>query len=296
MTIQDIYNDPIIYQMRKGSNSNDPYIKIDQTDIVRNNTIILREIPDKLNSVHVSDSNGNTLSVIDSGIPDSTKVVVDWTDGILTFADVNNGKTYTISFYGRGSTLIPHSRVYTKTDGNGTVTETLTQVVADAQAKGDALSQTNSDIQTAESNRVSSENTRQSNETTRQSQESTRESNTNSAINRLDTAVGNLKMDFQQPVATFNDISTTYTSPQQGWTVQALDTGNFYRYDGSTWKYIQQINNTQINDLQNNMGLLTNLQTTEKGTIVGALNEIKLKISDTAPTDSSVFWLDTSVL
>jgi YD repeat-containing protein len=124
MTIQDAYNDPILYRLRSGK-GDDAYIKIDQTDIVRNNTILLREIPDKFQGLRVSDSNNNTLSIVDSGIPDSTKVVVDWTNGVLTFADVFNGQTFTISYYGRGNIFMPSSKVYTATDGYGNITETL---------------------------------------------------------------------------------------------------------------------------------------------------------------------------
>jgi hypothetical protein len=124
MTIQDAYNDGIIYHLRRGT-GDDPFVPITQTDTVRNNVILLREIPDKFNSLRITDANNNSLSIVDSGIPDSTKVVVDWKNGILTFADIYNSQTFNTSYFGRGNSFVPSSRIYTDTDGNGNVTETL---------------------------------------------------------------------------------------------------------------------------------------------------------------------------
>lgn len=43
---------------------------------------------------------------------------------------------------------------------------------------------------------------------------------------------------WKNPVATYNDISTTYTTPQDGWIVMVNDTNKLYRYDLATlgWK------------------------------------------------------------
>jgi hypothetical protein len=62
MTFQDIYNDPTIYKLRKGD-SNDPFLEINQTDVVRNNRIILNELPNKFNGNTISDGT-NSLSVM----------------------------------------------------------------------------------------------------------------------------------------------------------------------------------------------------------------------------------------
>jgi len=126
MSILDNYQDPVIYRMRKG-NSDDPYFPINQVDKVRNNKIQLKEIPDKFQSLTIKNET-DTLNIISEGIPSQDDVLVDWTNGILLFDDLNEGKTYTIEFYGRGIVFMPSSRVYTQTDENGEVTEVLQQL------------------------------------------------------------------------------------------------------------------------------------------------------------------------
>lgn len=53
--------------------------------------------------------------------------------------------------------------------------------------------------------------------------------------NEVSSIVSN--MDWRQAVITYNDIITTYPSPQDGWTVNVEDTDWTYRYDGTskTW-------------------------------------------------------------
>ncbi|MDU5101149.1 MAG: hypothetical protein E6240_01805 [Clostridium butyricum] len=42
-------------------------------------------------------------------------------------------------------------------------------------------------------------------------------------------------IDWKESVATYNDIATTYPSPQDGWAVNVKDTDITYRYSGSKW-------------------------------------------------------------
>lgn len=59
---------------------------------------------------------------------------------------------------------------------------------------------------------------------------------------------------FQTPVDTFLEIDIVYPSPSLGWTVQTLDDSKFYRYNGSIWKYIQQIQLSQIDTKLSKLG------------------------------------------
>lgn len=43
------------------------------------------------------------------------------------------------------------------------------------------------------------------------------------------------KIDWKEAVGTFDDIATTYPSPQDGWTVNVKDTDYTYRFDGDKW-------------------------------------------------------------
>lgn len=64
------------------------------------------------------------------------------------------------------------------------------------------------------------------------------------------------------------------------------------RADG-TWEYIQ-LTGEDITAIQNKIGVLTDLQTTEKGNLVGAINEVLNNNSSTAAktsiTDSGGFF------
>ncbi len=43
------------------------------------------------------------------------------------------------------------------------------------------------------------------------------------------------KIDWKESVATYADIATTYPNPQDGWTVNVMDTNYTYRYTGNSW-------------------------------------------------------------
>jgi hypothetical protein len=131
----ETFNDPISYRIRKGS-VDDPFIEIQQTDKVRNGTILLREIPDKFNGISITNGTIN-LATKDSGLPDVNTVVVDWTNGILTFDDAYEGQIFTIDFMGRGNVYLPATKVYTNVDENGNVTETLQTLVNDTESARD---------------------------------------------------------------------------------------------------------------------------------------------------------------
>jgi hypothetical protein len=55
------------------------------------------------------------------------------------------------------------------------------------------------------------------------------------------------------PVATYEDIVTTYVEPNHGDTVQVLDTGKIYRYTSGNWAFTQAYSSTQLNAIQNQL-------------------------------------------
>ncbi|MFP7200205.1 hypothetical protein SFC08_04445 [Lysinibacillus halotolerans] len=57
------------------------------------------------------------------------------------------------------------------------------------------------------------------------------------------------KLIWLAPVDTFADLATTYPNAVEGNAAMAKDTGIVYRYDGSQWKPIQQIDATAINEV-----------------------------------------------
>ena len=116
-----------------------------------------------------------------------------------------------------------------------------------------------------ETSRLNAESSRQTNETTRQSQEATRVSQESGRIvaeSNRSTAYNSSVMIYKDPVANYATILTTYSSPSIGWVVVALDTGNSWRYGGTSW---------------------VNIGNTNKGGIL---------VGSTQPSDVSILWVD----
>ena len=113
------YNDPLHIIWRKGDDS-DPYVdKIDTFKIV-NNTIVLSEIPSETYRVAID----GYVEVYNKK-PLSNGFVVNYQNGIVTFNPSEEGKTITAKYKGRGIILYPASRVYTKLNINGEVTQNV---------------------------------------------------------------------------------------------------------------------------------------------------------------------------
>lgn len=56
----------------------------------------------------------------------------------------------------------------------------------------------------------------------------------------VDNLISGLEFDtsWQEPVATYADLATTYPNPENGWTVLVLDEGHVYNYNGTEWVQI----------------------------------------------------------
>lgn len=121
------------------------------------------------------------------------------------------------------------------------------------------------------------------------------ETNGNNVVETLQDIINTNKIIYQNPVATYNDISTTYPSPVIGWTVQELEFNKFYRWDGTEWRFIQQFDianiQTQINENSNKIGDLSNLNTSDTSSLVSAINEVK---ADTSTVSSRVTQAETT--
>ena len=58
--------------------------------------------------------------------------------------------------------------------------------------------------------------------------------------NKISAVITNVA--WKDAVSTFADLATAYPNPQAGWTVYVDDTGETYRYDGSSWVRISSYN------------------------------------------------------
>jgi|GEM_PF-4382706 len=190
------YN-PIISTRRKGT-MDDPYINIEESFVVKDNKVLLSEIPSEIDHVQAIEiSTGEVYYEIFDGIPGEREFIVDYRFGIITFHPYANDKNIKFTYVGTGNYYLPAKRVWTK-QNNGTVEETLGDIIEQGQEAIKTLAQvetiTNNAIVAtenannvatlisnaeesrviAETSRDNAENLRMSNENERQSQETIR--------------------------------------------------------------------------------------------------------------------------
>ena len=72
----------------------------------------------------------------------------------------------------------------------------------------------------------------------------------NEAADVANEAAVSTRLRWLVPVNTFSNLSTTYPSPQLGDVVMMRDTGKVFRYNGTSWQEIQDIDPTAINALE----------------------------------------------
>lgn len=104
-----------------------------------------------------------------------------------------------------------------------------------------------------ESTREGNETTREGNETQRKADETQRKANENIRIAGYQKMIQDSYIIPKAPVAIYDDIVTTYPSPENGWTTRAIDTGKLYRYNSDTlvWEWIDTITNSAYDVLVN---------------------------------------------
>ena len=204
------------FAMRRLGTTLDPFIPVSESRQIEFNRLSLTEIPDSFNRVIVTSDDDKLWYELPIGIPTENQYVVDYNEGFIDFHSSNDGLTVNCQYLGTGWHFISASRVIVGSSSIDTA-ETL-QNLADTtiQARDDAI-QTDTDIQATESIRISNEIIRQ---------------------NTYNTSL----MNWLEPVATYNDIATTYINPLLGDCVQTEDTNLNYRYDGNNWAYFQKIN------------------------------------------------------
>lgn len=265
--------DPLVYRLRSGK-PGDEFVTIeDEVHKIVNQSITLSEIPHYRYRVQLSSDDGTEWQEIYSGIPNHNQYIVNYSVGRIMFNVSREGETVSASFTGMGLIYIPSERVYREIDGNGDFESIEDYLESKEQFFNDAA--------IAESQRQANELQRQANESDRELAESQREqqfndylenaeneindliNNTNNTVNTLvqnteqavneliseaeeaiedvEEAVATTQLIYKEPVATYNDIFTTYPTPQEGWTTIALDTGFRYRYDGTNWIHIDSI-------------------------------------------------------
>ncbi len=116
----------IVAQRRKGTDD-DPFVNITETFVVKDNKVLLSEIPDKFNKVVVKDPSIEKVytETFDDFVLDEYHYRVDYSMGFVEFANSENNKALEFSYSGTGIYLFPASRVWTKLNLSNNVVQTL---------------------------------------------------------------------------------------------------------------------------------------------------------------------------
>jgi hypothetical protein len=289
-------------------------ITIDRNEIhnVLDNKIVLDTIPYEFARVKITSINGvNTKDMVEipyyEDITDSSEFKVDYkVSGFVYFHPSREAQSIGVSYKGKGYVCIMPNRIATIISEDGkTILQTLDQLTTEAQTQANYAKQQGDLANTATQNANTA--TTNANNTTAQ--------------------VLNETLIIKKPyVNTYNDIVTTYPSPQNGWETVAKDTNTRYRYNGSLTQWIPtdvapydkigdllQLTTTDksnlvkaISENTNKIGNLTGLSTQNKTDLVGAINENvanlndmtkKITVSSSSPLNPRIndIWIDTSV-
>ena len=116
----------IVTQRRKGTDD-DPFVNITETFVVKENKVLLSEIPDKFNKVFVTDSSTGKVYIetFDDFVLDECHYRVDYSMGFVEFANSENNKELKFSYRGTGAFFYPADRVWTKLNLNNDISQTL---------------------------------------------------------------------------------------------------------------------------------------------------------------------------
>jgi hypothetical protein len=219
------FNNPLIMTLRSGS-SEDPFININDTRKIINNTIYLNELPDSFNKVSISGYYETTNSS-----PSSNEFFVNYTNGIITFNPSESGKTVMANYKGRGLIQYPSSRIYTQVDNNNNPIETLKDIIEDGRQAIDVyggIIQVISDAQEENiilSNTISTGDTLHTNLTNDISTGNTVNANLGSSIDTANTSNSILQTSIQEAETYFPDIDAGYFL--EAYTEPEIDGGVF---------------------------------------------------------------------
>ena len=130
------FNNPILSTRRSGK-IEDPFIPLSQSILVKDNKVLLSEIPDQFQHVTVSGL-GITWTEIYKDLPTENQFLVDYGLGLVYFHASRNNSQLQFYFLGTGCLYFPASRCWTESDGS-TVTETLGEIIENGKTAIDAI-------------------------------------------------------------------------------------------------------------------------------------------------------------
>src|SRR5690554_3017265 len=103
------YNDPIISRLRQNT-IDDPYVSKSEYFVIENGKVVLTELPSKFHRVTVI---GESITWVekDKEIENDNEYIVDYTNKIVTFDAIHNGKQLQFDYMGRGLQYLPTTMI-----------------------------------------------------------------------------------------------------------------------------------------------------------------------------------------
>lgn len=225
------FNDPLTIMYRTGT-PEDPYKPRSDSLPVINNIVTLLEIPSDKQRVHIAGFTEISKDLYKKKtFLAENEFLVDYSNGVVQFHPIHEGRTLLCSYYGRGLILYPASRIYALVSRSPDIVVTLQDIINDIQLKvaefTSKIDETNLAIENA-IHATANANTAADNANT--ASELAYEA-ANKAIDAYETT----RLVFKPYVDAFEDIQKKYPDPEIGWTVQVQKTGIRYRWNGTAW-------------------------------------------------------------
>ncbi|MCU6710079.1 hypothetical protein M6D81_15385 [Paenibacillus sp. J5C_2022] len=222
------YQDKNIIIWRKGT-AQDPFKpKADSLPII-NGIMTLLEVPSESHGVHIP---GFIEVPFDKFKRKTTlaqqEFVVDYSSGIVQFHTSHEAKSFIVSYMGKGHILYPASRIYAMVQRNPDIVITLQDYIDELKSLTNDL-----DLKLIEMDEALlnvGHATQQANTATDNANLAA--DNANVAAEQAQHAADSTVVIRKPPVDSYEDISSTYPSPENGWQTTINTTGDIYRYNG----------------------------------------------------------------
>lgn len=138
-----IPSENVIFARRSGQ-SGDEFIHYSNEEVmIKENQVLLKEIPDFFQKVSVSGEGVTWVEIFDTtAVLTANQYRVNYNWGIIDFNSTRNGLTLSFDYYGTGCFYLPIARLWSK-ETSGTVTETLEDIIVGGQEALTALTEVN---------------------------------------------------------------------------------------------------------------------------------------------------------
>ncbi|WP_080845539.1 hypothetical protein [Cytobacillus gottheilii] len=114
---QNIYNDPVVFKVRKGT-PEDPRKRITESPMIVGAKAQLREVPERFDEVEVTGEGIDWFEILDGNVEEIPEngYIVNYVEGLVYFNAIHDKKQLTYNYTGTGAHYFPDSRIYLTKD------------------------------------------------------------------------------------------------------------------------------------------------------------------------------------